>query len=147
MTYLFRKIDFIKFSCVCWSGKSTLANILLRIIEFDEGKLFVNGHDIRRYNPVEFHEHTTAVFQGFSKFDASVRENVGVGYYPEMRALKTIGRSLTLAGADHIVQALPQGLKTRLDSSGSAPFQHFSVDNVATACPRNPPHGLSGGEV
>lgn len=137
----------IEFSFVRLVGKSTLANILLRIIDYDEGRVLVNGHDIRRYDPAEFHKRVTAVFQGFSKFDASVRENVGIGYFPEMRSCNTIGRAMSLAGADHIVSGLPHGLKTRLDASGSPSLSQFSQEDVASACPRNRPHGLSGGEV
>ena len=108
----------------------------------------MNGQDIRRLDPSDYHKRVTAVFQGFSKFDASIRENVGVGYYPEMRSFKTIGRALSLAGADHIVSSLPHGLKTRLDPSGPTPLQHVPPAYTSSGCAgRVRPHGLSGGEV
>ncbi|EKM59342.1 uncharacterized protein PHACADRAFT_85750 [Phanerochaete carnosa HHB-10118-sp] len=130
------------------SGKSTLANILLRVTGFDEGELLVNGHDVRRYDAAEYHRHLTAVFQGFSKFDASVRQNVGVGYFPDMQHPAAVARAVKLAGADPVVAALPQGLKTRLDASGAgASLPHFAAaDQGHRASPRGRPQGLSGGE-
>jgi ABC-type multidrug transport system fused ATPase/permease subunit len=128
-------------------GKSTLANILLRIADFDGGELIVNGQDIRKYDPGDLHKRITAVFQGFSKFDASMRENVGIGFYPDMRSPKVIGAAMNLAGADHIASALPHGLKTRLDPSGPTPVQYVSPSQSLSGWARARPHGLSGGEV
>ena len=128
------------------AGKSTLANIMLRISGFDGGELLVNGRDIRRYNPVEYHEHVTAVFQGFSRFEGSVRLNVGVGYVPEMNSHTHVDAAVALAGAKRLVAALPNGLKTPLDASGCSPIARPLAD--AFACgPERRQHGLSGGEV
>ena len=128
------------------AGKSTLANIILRISSFDGGELLVNGRDIRRYSPPEYHEHVTAVFQGFSRFEGSVRLNVGVGYVPDMRSHAHVDAAVTLAGAKKLVSGLPNGLKTSLDASGCSPVARPLAD--AFACgPERRQHGLSGGEV
>jgi ABC-type multidrug transport system fused ATPase/permease subunit len=39
----------------------------------------MNGVDIRRLDIVDYHRRVTAVFQGFSKFNSTVKENVGIG--------------------------------------------------------------------
>ncbi|KAH8106134.1 P-loop containing nucleoside triphosphate hydrolase protein [Cristinia sonorae] len=138
------------------SGKSTLANILLRIAEFDGGELLVNDVDIRRYHPTEYHQHVTAVFQGFSKFNASVKENIGVGYVPDIGHHAAIERAADLAGAAGIVCSLPKGLKTTLDSGfdpttataapgATGPINTGSHDGCGGYHPRTR-HGLSGGE-
>ena len=127
-------------------GKSTLANIILRITGFDSGELLVNGRDIRRYSPADYHEHVTAVFQGFSRFDGSVKQNVGVGYVPDMRSPTSIDKAVALAGATKIVRALPNGMKTALDASGCNPIARPFSD--AFSCgPERRQYGLSGGEV
>ena len=128
------------------AGKSTLANIILRITGYDSGELLVNGRDIRRYNPEEYHEHVTAVFQGFSRFEGSVKQNVGVGYEPDMRSPTSIDKAVALAGATRIVRSLPNGLKTALDASGCNPVARPLNDSFSCG-PERRQHGLSGGEV
>lgn len=124
------------------AGKSTLANILLRIADFDRGELLVNDTDIRRIHPTEYHQHVTAVFQGFSRFNASVKENIGVGYVPDIGHPAAIERAAELAGAAHVVCSLPRGLKTTLDT-GLDP-----TASLASECSQSRVrHGLSGGEV
>jgi ABC-type multidrug transport system fused ATPase/permease subunit len=117
-------------------------------LDYDQGTLFVNGIDIRRYDPVEYHRHITTVFQGFSKFNSTVKENIGVGYVQEMGSRAAIDKAIHLAGAEAIVGSLPNGLKTKLDSSGfgSTNFPPFSSNTGSSRTPRNH-HGLSGGEV
>ncbi|TFY81792.1 hypothetical protein EWM64_g2225 [Hericium alpestre] len=67
------------------SGKSTLSKVLLRIFDFQAGELLVNGINIRRYDPAELHRASTAVFQGFSKYNGTVTDNVGIGFVRNMR--------------------------------------------------------------
>ncbi|KJA24573.1 hypothetical protein HYPSUDRAFT_136209 [Hypholoma sublateritium FD-334 SS-4] len=124
------------------SGKSTLARILLRIDDFDKGSLLINDVDIRRYNPAEYHSHLSAVFQGFSKFSATLKENVGLGNIDKINYRPAIETAVHLAEADTLVESLPNGLKTILETPG---FESFSF-----AGSMNPElsqrHGLSGGE-
>ncbi|KAL4241439.1 hypothetical protein ABKN59_000385 [Abortiporus biennis] len=127
------------------SGKSTLANILLRISDFTSGDLLVNGHDIRRYRPDEYHQHVTAVFQGFSKFSGTVQENIGVGFVSEIRKKESIERAAKLAGAGHIIGSLPKGLKTILETSNNQSAIPFP-DQYPEAMYSTSRHGLSGGE-
>lgn len=119
--------------------------MLLRITDFDSGELLVNGRDLRRHSPAEYHERATAVFQGFARFEGTLQQNVGVGYVADMRAPASIDRAVTLAGARGIVGALPHGLKTPLDAAGCSPFGD-AAGGVGTSAERR--HvGLSGGEV
>lgn len=121
------------------TGKSTLAKVLLRILDFDHGELLINGVDIRRLSPSDYHRRVSAVFQDFSKFNASVRDNVGLGYVQKLHSLPAVSRAIHLGGAESFVDALPNGLKTRLDSSGS--------DTLPPGTSSRQHHGLSGGQV
>ncbi|KAJ7233135.1 P-loop containing nucleoside triphosphate hydrolase protein [Mycena haematopus] len=124
------------------SGKSTLAKVLLRIMDHDFGDLSINGFDIRRYNPSDYHQHLTAVFQGFSKFNTTVRENVGMGRVEKLRSRTTVETAIHLAEADGVVNSLPHGLRTILETPG---FESMSYSGSEyTASSRQ--HGLSGGE-
>jgi ABC-type multidrug transport system fused ATPase/permease subunit len=128
------------------SGKSTLARILLRIVDFEKGSLFVNGVDVRRYRPEEYHRHLSAVFQGFSKFNSTVKENVGLGNVDKIRYQPAIQKALHLAEADTLIESLPEGIKTMLEAPG---FESISYPGCMGFDYGNGPqkHGLSGGEV
>ncbi|KAH9947259.1 P-loop containing nucleoside triphosphate hydrolase protein [Amylocystis lapponica] len=128
------------------SGKSTLAKVLLRIFEFDSGELSANGVDVRRYHPAEYHAHLTAVFQDFSKFNASVNENIGVGFVQDMHSRAAVDAAICLAGAGELICSLPNGLKTRLDVAGHDLSGHTCKDGYTNGSSTRAPHGLSGGE-
>ncbi|KAJ4472188.1 P-loop containing nucleoside triphosphate hydrolase protein [Lentinula aciculospora] len=125
------------------SGKSTLAKILLRIVDFDKGELIVNGHDLRRYDPSEYHQHLSAVLQGFSKFNSTLRENVGVGSVDNMASKDILETAVSLAQADGIVQTLPHGLQTILQSPAFEPVSYAESVSTTSSVGR---YGLSGGE-
>lgn len=126
------------------TGKSTLAKILLRIDDFDKGSLVVNDVDIRRYNPAEYHSHLSAVFQGFSKFSTTVKENVGLGNVEKIGYKSAVEAAVHLAEADTLVESLPNGLKTMLETPG---FESFSFGHMGGSHSEFQRHGLSGGEV
>ncbi|KAG2051306.1 P-loop containing nucleoside triphosphate hydrolase protein [Suillus hirtellus] len=128
------------------SGKSTLAKVLLRIIDFDQGDLLINGVDIRRLTPSDYHRHVTTVFQGFSKYSSTVRENVGLGFVQNMQSPAAIEHAMRLGGSDAFVGALPNGMKTKLDASG---FEFIPYSPASSSChgmSSRLQHGLSGGE-
>ncbi|KAG0699862.1 P-loop containing nucleoside triphosphate hydrolase protein [Suillus ampliporus] len=128
------------------SGKSTLAKVLLRIIDFDQGDLLVNGVDIRRLTPSDYHRHVTTVFQGFSKYSSTVRENVGLGYVQNMQSPAAIERAMHLGGSDTFVGALPNGMKTKLDASGFEFMPYSPASGSCHGMSSRLQHGLSGGE-
>ncbi|KAG6850050.1 hypothetical protein H0H93_001866 [Arthromyces matolae] len=121
---------------------TTLAKILLRILDFDSGSLKVNGVDVRRYLPEEYHRHTSAVLQSFSKFNATVQENVGFGYIEQLAENRAVSKAVHLAAADEVVASLPYGLGTTLDNPGfeSIPYPGMNPRR------HSPQSGLSGGE-
>ena len=121
-----------------------MANVLLRIYDFESGSIRVNGVDIRRLDPCDFHTHVSAVFQGFSRYSTSVKGNVGIGFVPEMNSTDAISTALELAGAADLVRSLPEGVRTRLDGDGlGRSCEAFCGDSPTS----HAPHGLSGGEV
>ena len=126
------------------AGKSTLARILLRIVDHDKGSLLVNGVDVRRYSPAEYHRHLSAVFQGFSKFSSTVKENVGLGNVEKIGYRPAIETAIHLAEADTLVESLPDGIKTMLETPGFEAVSYPGMEGF-DSYPRR--HGLSGGEV
>jgi ABC-type multidrug transport system fused ATPase/permease subunit len=126
------------------TGKSTLAKILLRIVDYDRGTLLANGIDIRRINPPEYHSHLSGVFQGFSRFSTTVKENVGLGNVEKITYKPAVETAVRLAEADTLVKSLPDGLKTLLEPPGYESFSYPGMMGYGDTAQR---HGLSGGEV
>lgn len=126
-----------------------MANIILRILDFDEGQLLINGSPIQRYDPFEFHTHVTAVFQSFSKHNGTAKENIGVGYVNDMESATAVKEAVGLARANHIIDSLPDGLNTKLDTSGfyNSSFLPTTLVGGAGERPSYVHHGMSGGEV
>lgn len=109
-------------------------------------QLFINDVDIRRLSPVDYHQHVTALFQVFSKLNATVRENVGIGNIHSEFRDHAIREATSCAGAGRLLSSLPRGLDTTLESMGiglgafgDTPYESGELDNGR--------QGLSGGEV
>lgn len=136
------------------SGKSTFLNVLLRYVQgtklntrahwfrvfrlydFDGGTFRINDVDVRSYAPGDLHAHTSAVFQDFSQFNASLRENVGVGCIQDMKSDLAIEQALEAGGGSKLLEKLPDGLESVLDDGFSFSFGAM-----------NDRRSLSGGEV
>ena len=65
------------------AGKTTLTNLLLRLYDVTEGRITVDGTDIREWDIPTYHENYAAVFQDFSLFGATIGENVAMNDHPD----------------------------------------------------------------
>ena len=61
------------------SGKTTLAKLLTRLYDPMEGRILLDGVDLREYNINSLHESVAMLFQDFCRYDLSARENIAVG--------------------------------------------------------------------
>lgn len=58
------------------AGKTTLVKLICGLLDPTEGRVLLNGEDIRQYNRRDYYTLFSAVFQDFSMLDAKVEENV-----------------------------------------------------------------------
>ncbi|MBE6813493.1 MAG: ABC transporter ATP-binding protein [Ruminococcaceae bacterium] len=70
------------------AGKTTLTNLLLRLYDVTEGRITVDGVDIREWDIPTYHRNFAAVFQDFSLFGATVGENVAMNDHPDAEKVK-----------------------------------------------------------
>ncbi len=70
------------------AGKTTLTNLLLRLYDVTEGRITIDGKDIREWDIPTYHKHFAAVFQDFSLFGATVGENVAMNDHPDKEKVK-----------------------------------------------------------
>ena len=97
------------------SGKTTLVTLLTRLYDPTEGRITLDGHDLRDLTVTNLRSNVGFAFEDPSLFSASVRENLLMG--------KPDATDDDLAGALHIAQAgfaldLPWGLETRIGEQG-----------------------------
>jgi ATP-binding cassette, subfamily B, bacterial len=94
------------------AGKSTLMNLLLRLYDPTEGRILIDGIDIRRYSRESLRREIGIVLQDNILFGVSVRENIAYGQ-PDapMEAIEAAARA---ARAHEFIVDLPEGYDTEL---------------------------------
>jgi len=98
------------------SGKSTLVSLLLRLYDPQQGRVLIDGRDVREVTLESLRTQISAVLQDNLLFAASVRENIAHGA-PEA-TLEQIVAAARLANAHEFVSALPHGYDTVLGERG-----------------------------
>jgi len=96
------------------SGKTSLIKLLTRLYDPTEGRILVNGKDIRAYEPEVYRRLFSVVLQDFACYADSVSNNIRFGDIslpPESRAMR---QAAERAGAAPFIDALPAGFETML---------------------------------
>jgi len=96
------------------AGKSTLVKLLARFYEPTEGRILVEGVDLRCIDPAEWRTRWAAGFQDFARLELLAGETVGVGDLPRIEETAAIGSALVRAAATDVVDSLPHGTRTPL---------------------------------
>jgi ATP-binding cassette, subfamily B, bacterial len=96
-------------------GKSTLAHLLVRLADPEEGSIRLGGVDLRHMDPEALRRSAAIVFQESFLFARSVRENVALDLQVSDQQ---IGEALRLAQAAEFVRELPRGYDTVLGERG-----------------------------
>lgn len=99
------------------SGKSTLVDLLLRMVEPDSGMVRLGGVDLPTLSRASLRTRTALVAQDTFMFDESVRGNVTLGEPIDDAALWA---ALDVAEASDFVRALPKGVDTRIGERGTS---------------------------
>ncbi len=99
------------------SGKSTLTNLLTRLVDPDRGRIRVDGVDLRDLAPGALAAAVAIVPQTAFVFDDTVRGNITLG--ADVTDAEVWG-ALRTAQADGFVAALPDGLDTQLGERGTS---------------------------
>ena len=94
------------------AGKTTLVFLLCGFYDPDEGRVLLNGMDIRQFNRQEYYQLFSAVFQQFSVLETNIRDNVtqSIADTDDDRVLKCLEK----AGLKDFVNSLPNGLDTHI---------------------------------
>lgn len=120
------------------SGKSTIANLLTRFYDVQEGSIKIDGLDIRDYKVHSLRSMIGLVTQDSILFNDTIRNNVSLGK-PDASD-EEIMDALKIANAYEFVKDLPEGINTNIGDSGNklsgGQKQRLSI---ARAVLKNPP--------
>lgn len=98
------------------AGKTTLASLLLRFYEPMQGRVLLDGVDIRKYKQSYLRNHVGLVQQDVFLFSDSVNFNIAYGKIKASE--QEIEQAAKLAAADDFISALPEGYETKVGERG-----------------------------
>lgn len=99
------------------SGKSTIANLLLRLHEINDGTIMLNGTDIRDIPQTALRRQIGCTPQKAMLFSGTIAENLRMGN--ESASEDKMMQVLKVAQADSFVQKLPLGLAASVSQNGA----------------------------
>ena len=91
------------------AGKTTLVKLLARLYEPDEGRILLDGRDLRDYDLDDLRANIGVIFQDFVRYHLTAGENIGVGRIEALDDSARIRDAARQAMADATIQALPLG--------------------------------------
>jgi len=120
------------------SGKSTIANLVTRFYDVNEGSITIDGQDIRDFTKTSLRELMGLVTQDSILFNDTVKNNILLG--KENASDSDVIEALKIANAWEFVKDLPNGIDSNIGDSGNkisgGQKQRLSI---ARAVLKNPP--------
>ncbi|MSR22967.1 MAG: ABC transporter ATP-binding protein [Gemmatimonadetes bacterium] len=117
------------------AGKTTLVKLLTRLYDPTEGRILLDGVDLREYDPDELRGAVGVIFQDFVRYDMLVRENIAVGRIEaradEARIEDSARKSLAMDVAARLTEGLNHMLGRRFE--GGADLSGGEWQKVALA--------------
>jgi len=96
------------------AGKTTFVKLVSRLYEPTEGRILLDGKDLRDWDKGELMARFGVVFQDFNQYQLVARENVGVGSVADLEDEERIVRAVDRGGAKPVIEGLASGLETPL---------------------------------
>ncbi|WNK20111.1 ABC transporter ATP-binding protein [Halomonas piscis] len=100
------------------SGKSTTIDLLLGLIEAQQGELLIDGQPLTDENRRAWQNSLGFVPQAIFLADSSIRENIAFGLRPETIDEAKVQRAARMAHLEELLTELPDGLETRVGERG-----------------------------
>ena len=100
------------------TGKSTIAYLLLRLFDPDDGSVLLDGRDLRGVTLTGLRQSVAFVDQEPSLFHTSVRENITYGC--PAASMSNVEAAVAAAGIHDFISSLPQGYDTVIGERGAA---------------------------
>jgi len=91
------------------AGKTTLVKLLARLYDPVEGRILLDRHDLREYDPEELRKEIGVIFQDFVKFQLSASNNIAIGRIEDKEDMPKIEKSAAQSLANTVIEKLPEG--------------------------------------
>ena len=98
------------------SGKSTLANLIARLYDPNEGKIFIDGHDVKTLELAQLRANIGIVSQEIYLFIGSIADNIR--YARPDASIEEVIWAAKMASAHDFIANLPDGYETRVGAGG-----------------------------
>ena len=96
------------------AGKTTLVKLLCRLYDPPEGRITLDGLDLRELETQALRQEITVVFQDFVKYHMTARDNIRLGNLALTPDSPRVMAAAQQAGVDKTLSQLPQGYDTML---------------------------------
>jgi ATP-binding cassette subfamily B protein len=108
------------------AGKTTLVKLLARLYDPDEGRILLDGHDLREYDLDDLRRNIGVIFQDFVRYHLTAADNIAVGRIEARHDRPRLIAAAERSGADAVIERLPRGydqvigkrFRTGVDLSG-----------------------------
>jgi ATP-binding cassette subfamily B protein len=91
------------------AGKTTIVKLLSRLYDPDEGRILLDGHDLREHDLFALRAHIGVIFQDFVRYHLTAGENIAVGRIEASGDRERIIRAAQRSLADEVIGRLPEG--------------------------------------
>src|SRR3954469_18547230 len=96
------------------AGKTTLVKLLARLYDPDEGRILLDGVDLREYDIDSLRRNVGVIFQDFVRYDFLLKENIAVGNIGRIEDQPAIKTAAERSLADSVVQRVKGGYEQML---------------------------------
>ncbi len=120
------------------AGKTTLCNLVARFFDPTQGRILLDGHDLREFDVESYRRLIGIVEQDVFLFDGTVSENIGYG--DREASDEEVRRAAEIANATEFIEELPRGYETRIGERGvklsGGQRQRLAIARAVLADPR-----------
>ncbi len=96
------------------AGKTTLVKLLTRLHDPLEGRILLDGKDLREYDLKQLRHAVGVIFQDFVRYHLTAAENIAVGRIEAMDDLERVAEAARRSLADQVIEKLPGGYAQRI---------------------------------
>ncbi len=120
------------------SGKTTIANLMLRFYDVDSGRILLGGRDIRDTTRARLRQRIAIVLQDTVLFGGSIRDNLR--YANENASDEQLRAAAQASCCLRMIERLPEGFDTRIGEAGATKLSHGQQQllSIARAFLANP---------
>jgi ATP-binding cassette subfamily B protein len=96
------------------SGKTTLVKLMCRLYDPTQGRILLDGIDIREFSVSDLRRQFSVIFQDFVRYHLSLGQNIALGDLEAAKDRMRIAEAARKAGADEFIRRFPDGYETKL---------------------------------